>query len=74
MNWLRNTYRGSVATWKDDLFKVTVRPVILVGIFLTGIDAIRSVYHHDLSDIVVWGMLWVLLGPFLYIWWRRNKQ
>ena len=24
-----------VATWKGDLFKVTVRPVILVGIFMT---------------------------------------
>jgi len=73
MPWLRDAYRGAVGTWKNDLFRVTVRPFVAVGIFLTGIDAIRSVYHHDLSRIAIWAILWVFLGPFLYFWWQRNK-
>jgi hypothetical protein len=66
-------YRDAIATWNNDLFKVTVRPFVLVGLFLMVIDAIRSVYHRHLSEMVVWALLWVFLGPFLYIWWRRNK-
>jgi hypothetical protein len=71
--WFRDAYRGMVATWKGDLFKVTVRPVILVGIFMTCIDAIRAIYHHDFSRVAGAAILWVFLGPFLYIWWLRNK-
>lgn len=73
MMWVKDAYRSSVATWKNDLFKVTVRPVILVGVFVTGIDAIRAAYHHDFSRVGGSALLWVFLGPFLYIWWQRNK-
>src|ERR1700722_2091325 len=73
MAWLRGAYRGVVATWKNDLFKVTVRPVVLSGLFMMGIDTIRSAYHHDFSRMVVWAPLCVLLAPFLFIWWQRNK-
>ena len=66
--------RDAVATWNNDLFKATVRPFVLVGLFLMGVDAIRSMYHHHLAEVVVvWALVWVFLGPFLYIWWQRNK-
>ena len=73
MPWPRDAYRGAVATWKNDLFKVTVRPFVVAGLFVTGIDAIRAVSHHDFSRVAGDAIVWVFLGPFLYIWWHRNK-
>jgi hypothetical protein len=73
MPWLRDAYRGAVATWKNDLLKVTVRPFVVAGLFVTGIDAIRAVSHHDFSRVAGDAIVWVFLGPFLYIWWHRNK-
>ena len=60
-------------TWKDDLFGVTVRPVLLVGGFMTIIDAMRAIFRHRFSDLIPLGLLWLFIGPFLYLWWLRNK-
>jgi len=73
MPWFRAKYRGTGATWRNDLFKVTLRPLIFAGIFITVIDAIRAVYHHSIFHIAGSAIVWVFLGPFLYIWWRRNE-
>lgn len=70
---LRDAYRGAVATWKNDLFKITVRPMVIAGLVITAIDAIRAVYNHDLSRLGPLAFVWLFLGPFLFIWWRRNK-
>jgi len=73
MAWSKDVYRDAVATWKNELFKVTVRTFILVGVFITGIDAIRATYQNDFSRVAGSAIVWIFLAPFLYIWWRRNK-
>ena len=69
----KNTYESMSRTWKDNLFGATVRPVILVCGFITIIDVMRAMFRHRFSDLIPTGLLWLFVGPFLYLWWRRNK-
>jgi hypothetical protein len=71
---LKNKYESMTRTWKDDVFRVTVRPLILVFGVMTTIDAIRAILRHSFSDLVPLGLLWFFVGPFVYLWWHRNKQ
>jgi len=71
---LKNMNERMTRTWKDDLFSVTIRPVILVFGLGTTIDAMRAIFRHRFSDLVPLGLVWLFVGPFLYLWWHRNKQ
>ena len=71
---LKNSYVSMTRTWKDDLFSVTVGPVILAFGAMTAIDATRAIIRHRFSDLVPLGLLWLFVGPFLYLWWHHKKQ
>jgi len=73
MPWIRDKYRDAIATWRNDLFRVTVRPLVIAGIFITMIDATRAVYNRSISYVAGSAIVWIFLAPFLYLWWRRNK-
>jgi hypothetical protein len=70
----KNTWEGMTRTWKDDVFSVTVHPVILIFGLGTIIDAIRAILRHKTADLVTLGLLWLFVGPFLYLWWHSNKK
>ena len=71
---LRNTHESMKRTWKDEFFSVTIRPVIVVFGLMTIIDIMRAVFRRRFSDLVPLGLLWLFVGPFLYLWWHRNNQ
>ena len=60
--------------WRNDLFKMTVRPVLFFGLIWFALQAARAVYRHDLADVVISAVTFLLLGSVAVIWWIRNKD
>jgi hypothetical protein len=59
--------------WRDDLFKVTVRPFLAVGVIWLLLQVARAFYREDLPDIGFSVITFLILGSVAVIWWIRNK-
>lgn len=50
-------------------FWAAVLPFAVVGI----IDITKALHHHDVADVAVSAIIWLLLAPLGYIWFYRKR-
>ena len=60
--------------WRDDLFKLVVRPFLFGGLIWFTLQAARAVYRHDIEDLAISTITALAFGMFAVIWWIRNKD
>lgn len=60
--------------WRNELFKMTVRPLLFVGMFWFTLQAARAVHRHDLADLVISAVTVLAISSVALIWWIRNKD
>lgn len=64
--------RGYKAAYRSGVempFWAAVLPFAVVGI----IDITKALHHHDVADVAVSAIIWLLLAPLGYIWFYRKR-